>query len=83
MRENRDNKGGAKFGGFMRETRCRFTREGVTEIDFKDVGTLGKLITNQGKMFSKKRSGNTAKFQRMLKLAIKRARFMALMPYAE
>ena len=83
MREQRDNKGGSKFGGFMRETRCRFTREGVTEIDFKDVGVLGKLITNQGKMFSKKRSGNTAKFQRMLKLAIKRARFMALMPYAE
>ncbi len=78
-----NNKGGSKFGGFMRETRCRFTREGVTEIDFKDVGTLSKLITNQGKMFSKKRSGNTAGFQRMLKLAIKRARFMALMPYAE
>jgi small subunit ribosomal protein S18 len=71
-----------KFG-FQRETRCRFCRDRVSEIDFKDVSTLQKLVTNQGKMFSKKRSGNCAKHQRQLKHAIKRARFMALMPYIE
>ncbi len=72
-----------KFGGFGRETRCRFCRDRVSLIDFKDVGTLAKLITNQGKLFSKKRSGNCAKHQRQLKFAVKRARFMALMPYTE
>jgi small subunit ribosomal protein S18 len=72
-----------KFGGFGRETRCRFCRDRVSEIDFKDVSTLQKLVTNQGKLFSKKRSGNCAKHQRQLKDAVKRARFMALMPYVE
>lgn len=74
---------GSKFGGFGRETRCRFCRDRVTEIDFKDISTLSKLVTNQGKLFSKKRSGNCAKHQRQLKFAVKRARFMALMPYTE
>jgi small subunit ribosomal protein S18 len=75
--------GGGKFGGFGRETRCRFCRDRVSEIDYKDIGTLGKLVTNQGKLFSKKRSGNCALHQRQLKFAVKRARFMALMPYTE
>jgi len=75
--------GGGKFSGFGRETRCRFCRDRVSEIDYKDLGTLQKLVTNQGKLFSKKRSGNCAKHQRQLKFAVKRARFMALMPYTE
>ncbi len=75
--------GTPKFSGFGRETRCRFCRDRVKEIDYKEVGTLGKLVTNQGKLFSKKRSGNCAKHQRQLKVAAKRARFMALMPYVE
>jgi small subunit ribosomal protein S18 len=61
--------------------RCRFTRAGVDRIDYKDVVTLQKLMTSQGKIFSRKRSGNAARFQRMVKMAIKRARFMALLPY--
>ena len=61
--------------------RCRFTRAGVDRIDYKDVVTLQKLMTSQGKMFSRKRSGNAARFQRMVKMAIKRARFTALLPY--
>jgi small subunit ribosomal protein S18 len=61
--------------------RCRFTRAGVDRIDYKDVVTLQKLMTNQGRIFSRKRSGNAARFQRMVKVAIKRARFMALLPY--
>jgi ribosomal protein S18 len=47
----------------------------------KDVQTLKKLCTSQGKLFSRKRSGNCAAFQRAVKDAVKRARFMALMPY--
>jgi len=66
-----------KFG---EKNRCRFCRSKV-EIDYKDVMTLQKLCTPQGKLFSRKRSGNCAKHQRKLKTAVKRARFLALMPY--
>ncbi len=63
------------------QDRCRFCREGVKRIDYKDIGILHKLTTSQGKLFSRKRSGNCAKCQRMARTAIKRARFLALMPY--
>ncbi|MFP4055903.1 MAG: 30S ribosomal protein S18 [Candidatus Brocadiia bacterium] len=63
------------------KTRCRFCREGITRIDYKDIHILQKLTTSQGKLFSRKRSGNCAKCQRMARRAIKRARFLALMPY--
>ena len=63
------------------QAKCRFCRSKATEVDFKDIGILGKLTTSQGKMFSRTRSGNCAKHQRMCQQAIKRARFMALIPY--
>ena len=53
----------------------------ATGIDYKDIQTLQKLTTGQGKLFSRKRSGNCAKHQRQAKLALKRARYMGLMPY--
>lgn len=68
---------------FGRDNRCRFCREGVSEIDYKDVEILRKLLTSQGKMFSRKRAGNCARHQRQLKKAIKRARFMSLLSYVE
>ncbi len=49
--------------------------------DFKDVRTLQRLTTPQGKLFSRKRSGTCATHQRQVKRAVKRARFMALLPY--
>jgi small subunit ribosomal protein S18 len=61
--------------------RCRFCREGVKNIDYKDIERLGKLVTSQGRMFSRKRSGNCAHHQRLFKKALKRARFMAMLPY--
>ena len=61
--------------------RCRFCRAKVKMVDWKDVQTLSRLSTGQGKMFSRKRSGNCARHQRQFKVAIKYARFMALMPY--
>jgi len=70
-----------KFRRPREKSRCRFCREGVTSIDYKDVGILQKLVTSQGKLFSRKRSGNCAKCQCMARAAIKRARFLALMPY--
>ncbi|HOK95372.1 MAG TPA: 30S ribosomal protein S18 [Anaerohalosphaeraceae bacterium] len=63
------------------QTQCRFCREGKTYIDYKDVETLQKLLTNRGKIFSRRRSGNCASCQRKVKAAIKRARFMALLPF--
>ncbi len=71
----------SKFRRPREKSRCRFCREGVTQIDYKDVGILQKLVTSQGKLFSRKRSGNCAKCQRLARAAIKRARFLALMPY--
>ena len=63
------------------QTQCRFCREGKSYVDYKDLETLQKLLTNRGKIFSRKRSGNCAGCQRKVKTAIKRARFMALLPY--
>lgn len=62
-------------------TECRFCRERIDHIDYKDLERLQKLITQRGKIFSRKRSGNCAGCQRKAQNAIKRARFMALLPY--
>jgi small subunit ribosomal protein S18 len=70
-----------KVGGYRDRNKCRFCRLKVDEIDYKDVQTLTKLTTGQGKLFSRKRSGNCAAHQRSARVAIKRARFVGLMPY--
>lgn len=70
-----------KFTKLLRTKVCRFCREKIDYVDHKDITSLQKLTTKQGKLFSRTRSGNCAKHQRMVKLAIKRARFLALMPY--
>ena len=61
--------------------KCRFCRDKVTDIDYKDIAVLQKLTTAQGKIFSRKRSGNCAKHQRASSTAVKRARFMGLLSY--
>ena len=63
-----------------RRQRCRFCREGGV-VDYKDIDRLGKLMTGEGRMFSRKRAGNCARHQRAFQKAVKRARFMALLPY--
>jgi small subunit ribosomal protein S18 len=63
------------------QAKCRFCRDKTTEVDYKDTPLLTKLCTSQGKMFSRKRSGNCARHQRSCQRAIKRARFMSLLPY--
>ena len=63
------------------QSQCRFCRDKVKYVDYKDIDTLGKLLTNRGKIFSRKRSGNCAGCQRKVKRAIKRARYMALLPF--
>ncbi|MBL7141347.1 MAG: 30S ribosomal protein S18 [Planctomycetes bacterium] len=66
---------------FRDRAKCRFCRENITYIDYKDTNTLQKLTTTRGKMLSRKRSGNCAKHQRQAARALKRARFLSLMPY--
>lgn len=61
--------------------KCRFCRDKVQEVDYKDVATLQRLVSAQGKMFSRKRSGNCSRHQRSTALALKRARFLAMMPF--
>jgi small subunit ribosomal protein S18 len=63
------------------KSRCRFCKVQMDEIDYKDVNTLRKLLTGQGKIFSRKRSGNCATHQRSVRRAVKRARVMALLPF--
>jgi small subunit ribosomal protein S18 len=70
-----------KRSRFHEQAKCRFCREKIKEVDYKDIPTLGKLVTQQGKLFSRKRSGNCAAHQRSSKRAIKLARFLSLIPY--
>lgn len=69
------------FTGAREQTQCRFCRRGQKYIDYKDIATMEKLLTNRGKIYSRKRSGNCAGCQRKAKKAIKRARHMALLPF--
>jgi len=62
---------------------CRFKVDGVKEIDYKDVNTLKAYITETGKIVPSRVTGTSAKYQRQLATAIKRARFLALLPYCD
>ena len=62
---------------------CRFQLEGVKEIDYKDLNTLKNFITETGKIVPSRITGTSAKYQRQLATAVKRARFLALLPYCD
>ncbi|MDC0446644.1 30S ribosomal protein S18 [Gammaproteobacteria bacterium] len=62
---------------------CRFTAAGVKEIDYKDVDTLLANIDESGKITPSRITGTSAKFQRQLTTAVKRARFLALIPFTD
>jgi small subunit ribosomal protein S18 len=68
---------------FRRRKFCRFTAEGVSQIDYKDLETLKAYITETGKIVPSRITGTKAKYQRQLATAIKRARFLALLPYTD
>ncbi len=68
---------------FRRRKFCRFTAEGVKEIDYKDMDTLKQYISETGKIVPSRITGTKAKYQRQLATAIKRARFLALLPYTD
>jgi len=68
---------------FRRRKFCRFTAEGVSQIDYKDLETLKAYITETGKIVPSRITGTQAKYQRQLATAIKRARYLALLPYTD
>lgn len=68
---------------FRRKKFCRFTTDGIKQIDFKDIGILKDFISENGKIIPARITGTKAKYQRQLSTAIKRARFLALLPYSD
>ena len=68
---------------FLRRQFCRFTAENVVEIDYKDIATLKNYISENGKIVPSRITGTRAKYQRQLARAIKRARYLALLPYTD
>ncbi|MBL7084818.1 MAG: 30S ribosomal protein S18 [Candidatus Omnitrophica bacterium] len=66
---------------FFKKRKCVFCTEKVEEIDYKDAAKLGRFISERGKISSRRGSGTCARHQRKLARAIKRARFIALLPF--
>jgi small subunit ribosomal protein S18 len=76
-----DNKRPARRGRNKRRKVCFFTVNKITHIDYKDTDLLKKFISERGKILPRRVTGTSAKYQRMLTIAVKRARQIALLPY--
>lgn len=68
---------------FRRRRFCKFKAEGYKEIDYKDLETLKAYVTETGKIVPSRITGTSAKYQRQLATAVKRARYIALLPYTD
>ena len=68
---------------FRRRKYCRFTAEGITEVDYKDIDLLKAYVTETGKIVPSRITGTKAKYQRQWAKAVKRARYLALLPYTD
>ena len=68
---------------YRRRKFCRFTAEGTKEIDYKDLTVLKQYVSETGKIVPSRITGTRAHYQRQLATAIKRARFLALLPYTD
>ncbi len=68
---------------FRRRRFCRFTQDGITEIDYKDLNLLKPSISETGKIVPSRITGTKARYQRQLAKAVRRARFIALLPYCD
>jgi small subunit ribosomal protein S18 len=89
MESRGKSRGGARSGDrsprrsmFRRKKVCKFRTEKIDYIDYKDVRLLSQFIPERGKIQPRRLSGTSARYQRKLQVAIKRARFLALIPYA-
>ena len=68
---------------FRRKKFCRFTAEKIKEIDYKDINLLKDFINENGKLIPARITGTKTGYQRQLSEAIKRSRFLALLPYTD
>tara|TARA_S200000501_G_scaffold338004_1_gene344527 strand:- start:805 stop:1029 length:225 start_codon:yes stop_codon:yes gene_type:complete len=68
---------------FKKQKFCKFTKEGISEIDYKDLNLIKEYITETGKILPSRITGTKAKFQRQISTAVKRARYLALIPYSD
>ena len=68
---------------YRRRKYCRFTAEGIEEIDYKDLELLQAYISETGKIVPSRITGTKARYQRQLAKAVKRARYLALLPYTD
>ena len=68
---------------FRRKRFCKFTAEGTDQIDYKDLDTLRNYITETGKIVPSRITGTKSNYQRQLATAVKRARYLALLPYTD
>lgn len=64
-----------------RKKYCRFKKSGIKYIDYKDMNFLSKFVNEQGKILPRRITGNSQKYQKKVAEAVKRARFLAIMPY--
>lgn len=68
---------------FRRKKFCRFTAEGITEIDYKDLNMLRQYISETAKIVPSRITGTKARYQRQLSTAVEHARFLALLPFSD
>lgn len=68
---------------YKRRRYCRFSAEGIKQVDYKEVDLLKDFITENGKIIPARITGTKAKYQRQLTTAVKVARFLALLPYTD
>ena len=81
--KGKDKKDRGQRALFRRRKFCRFTAEKVKEIDYKDIGVLKEFINENGKIIPARITGTKARYQRQLGVAIKRARFLALLHFTD
>ncbi|OIO82403.1 MAG: 30S ribosomal protein S18 [Gallionellaceae bacterium CG1_02_60_948] len=78
-----DKKNSSSRQLFKRRKFCRFTAEKIAEVDYKDINILKEFISENGKLIPARITGTKTHFQRQLSVAVKRARFLALLPYTD
>ena len=81
--ERKNDKRTQKPGGFKprRKKKCPFKSDRITTLDYKDVGTLSKFISDRGKILPRRTTGVSAKYQRILAKTIKKSRHTGLLPF--
>lgn len=77
----KDRKRSGPSAPSRRRKKCPFTEKGIRHIDYKDINTLLQFITEQGKILPRRVTGVSARHQKLLAQAVKRARHMALLPF--